>query len=100
MSNHENELYIEARYEEYLKEGYTPTVALEFALRDFNNTKDKENEDEFIDFDKMDNSQKLAFLTERNGYIEDGIGLDDTGNEFRDDNGQALFIDNEENEDA
>ena len=51
-----------------------------------------------IDFDKMNNSQKLAFLMERNGYIEDGIGLDDTGNEFRDDNGQALFIDVEENE--
>ena len=46
MSNHENELYIEARYEEYLKEGYTPTVALEYALRDFNNLEDKENEDE------------------------------------------------------
>jgi hypothetical protein len=46
MSNHENELYIESRYEEYLKEGYTPTVALEMALRDFNNLEDKENEDE------------------------------------------------------
>jgi len=52
-----------------------------------------------IDFDKMNNFQKLAFLTERNGYIEDGIGLDDNGNEFRDDEGQALFIDVEENED-
>ena len=29
--DHENESYIEARYEEYLKEGYTPTVALEYA---------------------------------------------------------------------
>ena len=57
------------------------------------------NEDEFIDFDKMNNSQKLTFLMERNGYIEDGIGLDDTGNEFRDDNGQALFIDKQENAD-
>ena len=46
MSNHENELYIEARYEEYLREGYTPTVALEYALRDFNNLEDKENVDE------------------------------------------------------
>ena len=46
MSNHENELYIESRYEEYLREGYTPTVALEYALRDFNNLEDRENEDE------------------------------------------------------
>ena len=46
MSNHENELYIESRYEEYLREGYTPTVALEYALRDFNNLENKENEDE------------------------------------------------------
>lgn len=50
-----------------------------------------------IDFDKMDNSQKIAFLMERNGYIEDGIGYDDSGNEFRDDEGQALFIDDKEN---
>jgi hypothetical protein len=46
MSNHENELYIEARYEEYLKEGYTPTVALEYALRDFNNLENDESEHE------------------------------------------------------
>jgi len=59
----------------------------------------EENEDEFIDFDKMDNSQKLAFLMERNGYIEDGTGLNEYGHEFRDDNGQALFIDEQENED-
>jgi len=59
----------------------------------------EENEDEFIDFDKMNNSQKLAFLIERNGYIEDGTGLNEYGHEFRDDNGLALFIDNEENED-
>ena len=58
------------------------------------------NEDEFIDFDKMNNSQKLAFLMERNGYIEDGIGLNEYRHEFRDDEGQALFIDVEENADA
>ena len=46
MSNHENELYIEARYEEYLSEGYTPTVALEYALRDFNNLENDESEHE------------------------------------------------------
>jgi len=56
----------------------------------------EENEDEFIDFDKMDNSQKLAFLIERNGYIEDGTGLNEYGHEFRDDNGLALFIDQQE----
>jgi len=56
-------------------------------------------EDEFIDFDEMDNSQKLAFLMERNGYIEDGIGLNEYGHEFRDDNGQALFIDEQEKAD-
>ena len=59
----------------------------------------EENEDEFIDFDKMNNSQKLAFLIERNGYIEDGTGLNEYGHEFRDDNGLALFIDERENED-
>ena len=48
------------------------------------------------DFNKMDNSQKTAFLVERNGYIENGIGLNEYGHEFRDDNGQALFIDVEE----
>jgi len=58
-----------------------------------------DNEDEFIDFDKMNNSQKLAFLIERNGYIEDGTGLNEYGHEFRDDNGLALFIDERENED-
>ena len=56
----------------------------------------EENEDEFIDFDKMNNSQKLAFLIERNGYIEDGTGLNEYGHEFRDDNGLALFIDQQE----
>ena len=50
-----------------------------------------------IDFDKMSNTEKLAFLMERNGYIEDGIGLNENGHEFRDDEGQALFIDVEEN---
>ena len=58
-----------------------------------------DNENEFIDFDKMNNSQKLAFVAERNGYVEDGIGYLDDGNEFRDDNGLALFIDERENED-
>jgi len=53
-----------------------------------------------IDFNKMSNTEKKAFVNERNGYIEDGIGVDDNGNEFRDDEGQALFIDNEENEDG
>ena len=52
-----------------------------------------------VDFNKMSNTEKKAFIIERNGYIEDGIGLDDTGNEFRDDNGQALFIDQQENKD-
>ena len=47
-----------------------------------------------IDFDKMSNTEKLAFLMERNGYIEDGIGLNEYGHEFRDDEGQALFIKN------
>ena len=51
-----------------------------------------------IDFDKMSNTEKLAFLMERNGYIEDGIGLNEYGHEFRDDEGQALFVDVEENE--
>ena len=50
-----------------------------------------------IDFDKMSNKEKLAFLMERNGYIEEGIGLNSYGHEFRDDEGQALFIDVEEN---
>ena len=52
-----------------------------------------------IDFNKMSNTEKIDFLVERNGYIEgftyrikDGIGVDDNGNEFRDDEGQALFI--------
>lgn len=44
MSNHINELWLENRYEEYLADGYTPTVALELALRDFNNLEDTENE--------------------------------------------------------
>lgn len=46
-----------------------------------------------VDFNKMSNTEKKAFIIERNGYIEDGIGLDDNGNEFRDDEGQSLFID-------
>lgn len=59
-----------------------------------------DNEDEFIDFDKMNNDQKIAYVAERNGYIKDGTGLNEYGHEFRDDNGQALFIDEQENEDA
>ena len=49
-----------------------------------------------VDFNKMSNTEKKAFIIERKGYIEKGIGLDDNGNEFRDDEGQALFIDVEE----
>jgi hypothetical protein len=49
-----------------------------------------------VDFNKMSNTEKKAFIIERKGYIENGIGLDDNGNEFRDDEGQALFIDVEE----
>ena len=45
-----------------------------------------------INFNKMNNEEKLNFISERNGYIKNYIGLDDSGNEFRDDNGQALFI--------
>jgi len=46
MSNHINEVWLEAKYEEYLADGYTPTVALELALRDFNKLENEENEDE------------------------------------------------------
>ena len=49
-----------------------------------------------VDFNKMSNTEKKAFIIERKGYIENGIGLDNNGNEFRDDEGQALFIDVEE----
>ena len=52
-----------------------------------------------VDFNKMSNTEKKAFVIERNGYIEDGIGLNEYGHEFRDDEGLALFIDVEENED-
>ena len=45
-----------------------------------------------IDFNKMNKWQKIDFVTERNGVIEDGIGYDDQGNEFRDDNGLALQV--------
>ena len=42
-----NEVWLEAKYEEYLANGYTPTVALELALRDFNKLENQEeNEDE------------------------------------------------------
>ena len=52
-----------------------------------------------VDFNKMSNTEKKAFVIERNGYIEDGIGLNEYGHEFRDDEGLALFIDVEDNED-
>jgi hypothetical protein len=45
-----------------------------------------------IDFNKMSYQEKLDFISERNGYIEDNIGFDESGNEFRDDNGQSLFF--------
>lgn len=45
-----------------------------------------------IDFNKMSYQEKLDFISERNGYVEDNVGLDESGNEFRDDNGQALFL--------
>jgi len=45
-----------------------------------------------VDFNKMSKWQKIDFVTERNGVIEDGIGYDDQGNEFRDDNGLALQV--------
>ena len=49
MSNHINEVWLEAKYEEYLADGYTPTVALELALRDFNKLENEEKkEDEQI----------------------------------------------------
>jgi len=45
-----------------------------------------------IDFNKMNNGEKIEFISERDGYIKDEIGMDSCGNEFRDDNGSALFV--------
>jgi len=45
-----------------------------------------------IDFNKMNNREKIEFISERDGYIKDEIGVDSCGNEFRDDNGSALFV--------
>jgi hypothetical protein len=45
-----------------------------------------------VDFNKMNKWQKIKYVQERNGYIEDNIGYDDNGNEFRDDEGLALFV--------
>ena len=47
---------------------------------------------EKIDFNKMNNGEKIEFISERDGYIEDEIGVDSYGNELRDDNGSALFV--------
>lgn len=43
-------------------------------------------------FNKMNKWQKIKYVQERNGYIEDNIGYDDNGNEFRDDEGLALQV--------
>ena len=45
-----------------------------------------------VDFNKMNKWQKIKYVQERNGYIEDNIGYDDNGNEFRDDEGLALQV--------
>ena len=45
-----------------------------------------------VDFNKMSKWQKIKYVQERNGYIEDNIGYDDNGNEFRDDEGLALQV--------
>ena len=45
-----------------------------------------------VDFNKMNKWQKIKYVQERNGYIEDSIGYDDNGNEFRDDEGLALQV--------
>ena len=45
-----------------------------------------------VDFNKMNNGEKIEFISERGGYIKDEIGVDSCGNEFRDDNGSALFV--------
>ena len=45
-----------------------------------------------VDFNKMSKWQKIKYVQERNGYIEDNMGYDDNGNEFRDDEGLALQV--------
>ena len=45
-----------------------------------------------IDFEVMTKEEKLEFISERGGYIKDGIGLNSDGHEFRDDHGSAMFI--------
>ena len=46
-----------------------------------------------VDFQSMTTDERLNYISERDGYVNDNnCGVDSDGNEFRDDNGLALFI--------
>jgi len=48
------------------------------------------------DFSGMTEEQKHNYISERNGEVIFGVGVNSDGHEFRDDNGLALFVEEEE----
>ena len=53
--------------------------------------------EEKIIFQNMTNEEKENYVCEREGYFKNGIGVNSNGDEFRDDNGESLFLEEKDN---
>jgi len=54
--------------------------------------------EEKIIFQNMTNEEKENYVCEREGYFKNGIGVNSNRDEFRDDNGESLFLEGDTDE--